>query len=189
MKRILSLVLILITVSALVMPAYANEVEEGYVTLYAQDGRTIEVKESEVPAYLNVGWYTEPYENRVTLYASDGRTIEVKESEVPAYLNVGWYTEPYENRVTLYASDGRTIEVKESEVPAYLNVGWYASYHDAIEANKPQYEEPTYSSGTVYVTPTGKRYHLSPTCGGKNSKASTLDAALQRGLTPCKKCA
>lgn len=42
---------------------------------------------------------------------------------------------------------------------------------------------------SVYVTPTGKRYHYSPTCGGKNSTASTLSAAQARGLAPCKKCA
>ena len=47
----------------------------------------------------------------------------------------------------------------------------------------------TTNSQTVYVTPTGKRYHLSPTCGGKNSKATTLSNAKSMGLTPCKKCA
>ncbi len=41
----------------------------------------------------------------------------------------------------------------------------------------------------VYVTPTGKRYHLDPDCGGKNSTLSTISAAKRRGLTPCKKCA
>lgn len=45
------------------------------------------------------------------------------------------------------------------------------------------------NSQTVYVTPTGKRYHLSPTCGGKNSTAATLSKAQSMGLTPCKKCA
>ena len=45
------------------------------------------------------------------------------------------------------------------------------------------------NSQTVYVTPTGKRYHLSSTCGGKNSTATTLDNAKSMGLTPCKKCA
>ena len=44
-------------------------------------------------------------------------------------------------------------------------------------------------SKTVYRTPTGKRYHLDPECGGKNSTATTLDAAVKQGLTPCKKCA
>lgn len=42
---------------------------------------------------------------------------------------------------------------------------------------------------TVYRTPTGKRYHYDPDCGGKNSYSTTLDAALSAGLTPCKKCA
>ena len=48
---------------------------------------------------------------------------------------------------------------------------------------------PVTNSQTVYVTPTGKRYHLISTCGGKNSTASTLNKAKARGLTPCKKCA
>ncbi len=44
-------------------------------------------------------------------------------------------------------------------------------------------------SQTVYVTPTGKRYHLISTCGGKNSRAVSLSQAKSMGLTPCKKCA
>lgn len=44
-------------------------------------------------------------------------------------------------------------------------------------------------SGTVYITPTGKRYHFLTSCGGKNSKATTLSDAKSRGLTPCNKCA
>ena len=41
---------------------------------------------------------------------------------------------------------------------------------------------------TVYVTETGKRYHYSSTCNGGTYYASTLQAALARGLTPCQKC-
>ena len=48
--------------------------------------------------------------------------------------------------------------------------------------------KPT-NNGTVYITPTGKRYHLSSTCGGKNSTPTTLEEALGLGLTPCGKCA
>lgn len=47
----------------------------------------------------------------------------------------------------------------------------------------------TDSSRTVYITPTGKRYHYRSTCGGKNSTSTTLNNAKARGLTPCKKCA
>ena len=42
---------------------------------------------------------------------------------------------------------------------------------------------------SVYRTPSGKRYHFDPDCGGKNSYQTTLDAAKSSGLTPCKKCA
>ena len=45
------------------------------------------------------------------------------------------------------------------------------------------------NSMTVYITPTGKRYHYSSTCGGKNSRPTTKSNAISRGLTPCKKCA
>lgn len=42
---------------------------------------------------------------------------------------------------------------------------------------------------TVYRTPSGKRYHFDPDCGGKNSYSTTLSAAISAGLTPCQKCA
>lgn len=41
----------------------------------------------------------------------------------------------------------------------------------------------------VYRTPSGKRYHFDPDCGGKNSYSTTLSAAKSAGLTPCQKCA
>lgn len=41
----------------------------------------------------------------------------------------------------------------------------------------------------ICSTPTGKRYHFLTSCGGKNSKATTLSDAKSRGLTPCNKCA
>ncbi len=39
---------------------------------------------------------------------------------------------------------------------------------------------------TVYITPSGKRYHNSATCGGKNSYSVLIDDVGNR--TPCKKC-
>jgi len=42
---------------------------------------------------------------------------------------------------------------------------------------------------TVYITPTGTRYHYSRDCAGRNAMKSTLKEARSYGLTPCKKCA
>ena len=41
---------------------------------------------------------------------------------------------------------------------------------------------------TVYCTKTGKRYHISESCAGKNAQEISLDEAIDKGLTPCKKC-
>lgn len=77
----------------------------------------------------------------------------------------------------------------------------------SVTQNKPQPtppptptvpSTPTVDSGnqpgnvtpsTVYITPTGKRYHYSASCAGKNATPSTLSNAKSRGLTPCQKCA
>lgn len=49
------------------------------------------------------------------------------------------------------------------------------------------YESSIPQNGKVYITKTGKRYHYSPDCS-KNSFETTLSEALEKGLTPCKKC-
>ena len=41
---------------------------------------------------------------------------------------------------------------------------------------------------TVYVTPTGKRYHLRKSCAGKNAIETKFSSAKKK-YTPCKKCA
>ena len=46
---------------------------------------------------------------------------------------------------------------------------------------------PVYADTTVYVTRTGSKYHTHK-CGNGTYYASTLSAALARGLTACKKC-
>ena len=40
---------------------------------------------------------------------------------------------------------------------------------------------------TVYVTPSGKKYHYSASCAGKNARATTLSAAQASGKGPCSK--
>ena len=66
-----------------------------------------------------------------------------------------------------------------------------ASQKQSSSSSNPQKEtgSSTSNSRIVYRTPTGKRYHYLSTCGGKNSTATTLSAAIAAGLTPCQKCA
>ena len=45
------------------------------------------------------------------------------------------------------------------------------------------------TSRTVYITPTGARYHYSAKCAGDNAIETTLDQAQAQGYTPCGRCA
>lgn len=47
---------------------------------------------------------------------------------------------------------------------------------------------PIKNSVTVYITPTGKRYHYSKACAGKNAIVKDLNS-VTGAYTPCKKCA
>lgn len=147
------------------------------------------VNNSEMSELVNDADELSNTENKVTLYAADGRTTEVFESEADAYCKVGWYRTLGETRQTMYAPDGRTITVYKSEVPTYKNVGWYETQLKASEANKTTKHASSSNNpspdGNYYRTPTGKRYHLDPNCGGKNSY-KTNDIS---GLSPCAKCA
>ena len=114
----------------------------------------------------------------------------VLNSEVEAYKNVGWYITPV---TTMYAPDGRSIVVSQDEITDYQNVGWYKTLAQAQAANNISNNTSNNTSnqnnpsadGYYYRTPTGKRYHLDPNCGGKNSRRTTNIS----GLSPCSKCA
>lgn len=122
-KRIISITLILIM--AMSTMTYA-------ATLHAPDGRKINVYESEVGSYLNVGWYQAPV---TVMYAEDDRTIVVYESEVKAYEKVGWTDG--KSIITLYAPDGRTQNIPRSQRATYLKLGWFKepSYYNVVDRN------------------------------------------------------
>lgn len=57
------------------------------------------------------------------------------------------------------------------------------------------YEEPssgststTTTSRTVYVSPSGSKYHYSKSCCGKNAQSMSLSSAISKGYTACGKC-
>ena len=53
----------------------------------------------------------------------------------------------------------------------------------AVQSKEPQVDP---NVKEVYITPSGKRYHYDPQCGGKNSYKVGINAV--NGRTPCKKC-
>ena len=71
-----------------------------------------------------------------------------------------------------------------------------SSSESTPSVNQPSTSKPSQNTSSeqvkedvVYRTPSGKRYHIDPDCGGKNSYSVTISKAKNAGLTPCKKCA
>lgn len=104
--------LILLTISLLSSTiAYAQ-------TLYAPDGRTINVDSSSADSWKAVGWFDYPVMN---IYSANGKKIVIAKSEFTKWKSVGWYNSPV---MTIYAPDGRTATISESDYDKWKAVGW-----------------------------------------------------------------
>lgn len=68
------------------------------------------------------------------------------------------------------------LEPDSDDIPPYD----YISHLD--EPSEP-------ASPTAYITPSGKRYHLSQSCAGENAIKTTIAEASDKGYTPCMNCA
>lgn len=62
-----------------------------------------------------------------------------------------------------------------------------AAAEAAAAQQAAQEQAAAQQSETVYITPSGKRWHRSASCAGKNARAVTMDQV--GGRTPCQKCA
>ncbi|MDD6485081.1 MAG: hypothetical protein PUF72_11030 [Clostridiales bacterium] len=127
--------------------------------MYAPDGRSEDVPDTDVYAWENVGWYQRPvtrvyapdgsssviyssdvddavkngwYQQPVVyVYAPDGSSSLVYKSDVAALKSKGWYSEPV---TTIYAPDGRSSVVYKKDVQSWVNVGWFTSKAAADKA-------------------------------------------------------
>lgn len=151
-KRIAALLLSLTVFFGITISANAQ-------TMYAPDGRTIEVSQGDVWAWKSVGWYEYPV---VTMYAPDGRTVNVSTEAVGEWEIAGWTDG--RKTITIYAPDGRTAIIPLYQLQAYLNVGWYdkplvTMYSiDGRWCNIPESQTENYHSLGWYYTPVEQLY-------------------------------
>lgn len=146
MKKKIIATLCLVTLLLANTGVYAAE-----VMLYALDGRTLLVDESQVEIYTaeGMGWFKE---KPVTMYAADGRTIVVPADKVEAHKAVGWFVKEGEEITTLPPervepsqsdnnntsnpeelaviryTDGTLVRVPLKDVAAHKVLGWEHIY-------------------------------------------------------------
>lgn len=78
---------------------------------------------------------------------------------------------------------------KAAEEAAAQKAAEEAAAQQAAQQQQQQNQQSQSNGRTVYVTPTGKRYHYDNHCNDGTYIPSTLAEARAKGLTPCKKCA
>lgn len=148
--------------------------------------------------YLNIDGML-PFENRVDDYIENtGNHVMYRVTPVFTDSNLvadGVLMEAYS-----IEDEGRGISfcVYCYNVQPYIYIDYrtgdnYLSGDAPITEETPAQENIVQPSNNtsqkIYKTPTGKRYHFDPDCGGKNSFETTYNEAISSGLTPCAKCA
>lgn len=91
------------------------------------------------------------------------------------------------NNFATASKDNSILSSTENEASKSEEIS--SSEVESFDESTIKDKESDLKSQTVYITPTGKRWHLKPGCGGKNSFPTTLEKAKEKALTPCKKCA
>ena len=86
------------------------------------------------------------------------------------------------------SSEQETEKKAAEEAKAKQEAEKKAAEQAAKATNPPPPSAPNSNSVTIYITPTGKRYHYDSKCNGGTYNESTLDKAKELGLTPCSKC-
>ncbi len=127
--------------------------------LYADDGKTVAVEESQVQEYLNSGWHKDIEEILTTVYAPDETSLRILKTQLESYLAVGWSTYPM---TTVYDSAGYGKAIRLEEKESYLAEGYLANldslyfemYHPdgRIEKILP-YQKPEYIASGWYLAP------------------------------------
>lgn len=139
---------------------------------------------------------------QVEFTSSDPNVLTFTYQNMDGYLS-GVVSPIAEGTAEIYASAGEvksqiiTVTIIDSERIAAEEAAKKAAEEEAARkaaeeaaAQQQAQSEASESQGrTVYITPTGKRYHYDNNCNGGTYIPSTMDEALAKGLTPCKKCA
>lgn len=139
---------------------------------------------------------------QVEFTSSDPNVLTFTYQNMDGYLS-GVVSPIAEGTAEIYASAGEvksqiiTVTIIDSERIAAEEAAKKTAEEEAARkaaeeaaAQQQAQSEASESQGrTVYITPTGKRYHYDNNCNGGTYIPSTMDEALAKGLTPCKKCA
>lgn len=137
--------------------------------------------------YLNMEGML-PFENEIADYIESTRN-HVMYRVTPVFTNNNLVADGVLLEAYSVEDNGTGISfcVYCYNVQPYIEID-YSTGTSRMVNTTPDVNNPVSDYG-VYRTPSGKRYHFDPDCGGKNSYETTMTDAVNAGLSPCSKCA
>lgn len=105
--------------------------------------------------------------------------LETSSYSYKAYNSIIADMSKYKLDFTVYSTD---------EVRLYNTVVDEMGKKFVYDAQKKPVTNSSSTSITVYITPTGSKYHFDSHCNGGSYSATTLESAKNSGYTPCGKC-
>lgn len=177
--------------------AYTEEEKENYAERRVKEAlETVEEKDAQDTVYIPV---TETlivgnmyhHEDCSIFENSSWECIEVRRSAAEG-VNMTPCIFCYDVKISDEISDEEKSRFGEEP---HFGSNTSSSHSSAAHSNNPasstRSSSPTIAptSGSVWITPSGKHYHKIPYCGRTQSSTEvSLEEAEARGLTPCSKC-
>lgn len=164
------LFLVMLVIILAILLYIANDENGPAKQKYAEAAETISEQQSQISdlksQISDLQSQLDAKTDRCNELAGELDGMNVANNETQEVYEEGW----------IDACDNYGIDADTGDVPDY---GYYGKMSEP--------DEPT--SPTAYITPSGKRYHLSQSCAGENAIQTTIADASDKGYSPCAKCA
>lgn len=126
-----------------------------------------------------------PYKetSQTEIYTTTKNTIDtevINTTEAPSEASLEEISPSEQPQETI--QETTTVESKETTTKRSKTTPETPKVHTTPETT------PHKNERTVYITPTGKRYHYSSSCAGENAISISISDAQEKGYTPCKTC-
>lgn len=119
-------------------------------------------------------------------------TVFANGTQIPSYVINGYTMIPMEHLTCFgevyWVSEERALKLWVGGLHIRSTMQYVTPYVAPMPVCNHHEESDTVYSSSVYITPTGKRYHNSFACAGKNGRAVSKTKAQSSGYTPCRKC-
>lgn len=169
---------------------FDSSISEKRIYLYSADSDIVDIKDDLEFISEDENIATVEYDNNSRIHGcvkiskvSAGQTvIYVRNSKTGAQTDKLNVIVEVESTTEPPSSEAKPETADKTTVPRAVN------QNDDYQANDNGDNNDNHNGQTVYITPSGKKYHYKKSCAGKNAMERDINK-VKNSYDPCKKCA